>query len=190
MCWHWECPSCPPSPLLNPRRSTVWRTPWRLWKTTTKSPSASTPPLRRTCRRTWCLRNTICSGFRNSWPWLRRYDIITVVHTHRGQSPRESVLCLFLLCRVVSCVFRSWRRSSRRLLPIATWRKSWPRRTIRSKTWGNNCRGEDGVMKILYSGPDQKLNKTQHLLCLAFVSDTSPVNEFSKELKTKQRNKQ
>lgn len=100
MCWHWECPSCPPSPLLNPRRSTVWRTPWRLWKTTTKSPSASTPPLRRTCRRTWCLRNTICSGFRNSWPWLRRYDIITVVHTHRGQSPRESVLCLFLLCRV------------------------------------------------------------------------------------------
>lgn len=42
-----------------------------------------------------------------------------------------------------SCVHicRSWRRSSSRPQPTATWRRSWPRRTSRSRNWGNSCRG-------------------------------------------------
>lgn len=46
-----------------------------------------------------------------------------------------NVICLFVVCR-------SWRRSSSKLRPIATWRKSWPRRMSRSKILGNDCRGE------------------------------------------------
>lgn len=61
------------------------------------------------------------------------------------------------------CICRSWRRSSSRLQPTATWRRSWPRRTSRLKNWGNSCRGS---FTSVSSSPVLRLLNRE--ICLAF----------------------
>lgn len=73
--WIWIYMLCifPLSLLLDPRRSVVWRTPWLLWRWTTKSLFVPTLCPIRVCRRTWSLPNTTCCECRSSCPWQRRY---------------------------------------------------------------------------------------------------------------------
>lgn len=73
--WIWTYMLCifPLSLLLDPRRSVVWRTPWLLWRWTTKSLLVPTLCPIRVCRRTWSLPNTTCCECRSSCPWQRRY---------------------------------------------------------------------------------------------------------------------
>lgn len=133
--------------LLNPRRSAVLRTQWRPSGWTTKGLLVPTLSPRRTCRRTWSRPNTSFCECRSSWIWQRRCvaGVTLYIQLPSNCWVKETVdafsfsivnvICLFVVCR-------SWRRSSSKLRPIATWRKSWPRRMSRSKILGNDCRGE------------------------------------------------
>ena len=133
--------------LLNPRRSAVLRTQWRPSEWTTKGLLVPTLSPRRTCRRTWSRPNTSFCECRSSCLWQRRCVAGVNLYLRLPSScwVKETVdvfslsivnvICLFVVCR-------SWRRSSSKLRPIATWRRSWPRRMSRSKILGNDCRGK------------------------------------------------